>query len=122
MRPLFAALLFLATSVVFAQTFTREDLTEDPLVALCTAKGDVTAFVYENRDKLTIEQQFKLLRKDWDETWSDQFAWATFVDMNRIINDAYRMSGGKYRRKCCTSIAIEIQVQDELSHCFRYHY
>ena len=75
----------------------------DPEVAKrCSAKGDVTAFVYQNRDSYTLEQMLEVFEESWNDSWSD-LGRPTYVDSQRIIRDAYRKDyQDKYVRECCT--------------------
>lgn len=89
----------------------------------CQAKGDVTLFVYERRDEFTEEQAFEFLEKAWNATWSDvpSIQTATYVDMQRIIRDAYRTNGrGEFRQECCTEEIAEKQTMKVLKQCLLF--
>lgn len=92
----------------------------EPIKQRCLAKGEVTLFVYKHRDLLTIEQTLNVMVEDWEGAWSKNpnIPWATRVDMERIIRDAYRTdSNDEYIRECCTEEIAEQQAVTEMRQC-----
>lgn len=92
----------------------------------CLAKGEVTLFAYSNRDKLTLSETLEVFEREWNDVWSQNpnISWATHVDMERIIRDAYRTdSTGSYKRECCTEEVIDAQALHEMQQCvYRLHF
>ena len=62
-----------------------------------------------------------ILKDNWEETWSKSpnIKEHTYVDMQRIVRDAYRTNrDGTYRRGCCTDeIEAEAAIR-ELEVCY----
>jgi len=106
------------STAVFAQQVVSEEAELSPLERICLAKGNVTAFTYEHRDELSKEETFDILKREWKESWSDHVPYSSYVDMQRIINDAYRMNAqGKFRRPCCTEQEVTEQTKREIFAC-----
>jgi len=84
---------------------------------ICAFKADVTAFTYQHRDDINKSETLQILERDWNELKMDSWPYAAYVDSQRIINDAYRKQGNKYRRPCCTKEIIESQAKDEIGNC-----
>ncbi len=89
MKPfqLFVALiLFVTTAVALASEV------EITISETCKAKGDVRLFMHGHLDKITQEQALQLLERDWEQDWKhiEGIRWASYVDMQRIVRDAYR--------------------------------
>lgn len=73
------------------------------VVEACDAKADVTAFTYGERDTYTQEEMMTILANNWRDNWA-HLKHATYVDMQRIVRDAYRTDKkGKYNRPCCNT-------------------
>ena len=91
---------------------------------LCHAKALVAQYAYTYRDKQPVDAALKMIEDEWalhredGGRWID-FDYATYVDMQRIIRDAYRKSGGKFRRECCTKEAIIEQMRKAYWSCKR---
>ena len=87
----------------------------------CAAKGDVTVFTYRHRDFISEERMLEILQQNWDDTWSKSpnIKEHTYVDMQRIVRDAYRTKrDGSYRRECCTDEAEAEYAIRELEACY----
>ena len=87
----------------------------------CMAKGDVTMFTYRHRDHVTEQRMLEILDFNWSETWNKNpnIRHITYVDMQRIIRDAYRTDrNGKYKRDCCTDAVEEERTNHELYVCY----
>lgn len=84
---LFVCWLF--SSITIAQKQIEINITPQ-LNDLCLAKLDVVSFAYSYRDKgLSLEDAKRVLDRDWNQHWS-HLKHATYVDMNRIIQDGWR--------------------------------
>ena len=62
------------------------------LVDTCVAKIEVTSFTYEHINTVSEKDTLAVLAKDWSTDWSKNptIKHATYVDMQRIVRDAYR--------------------------------
>ena len=115
------AFFILATLPIVNQSAAADEI-EIPqaLEDTCRAKGDVTAFVYEHRDRMSEEAALDLLESEWENEWSQNpnIKWATYLDMQRILRDAYRTnSNDQYKRECCTDEIIERETVGEMIAC-----
>ena len=91
----------------------------------CVAKGDVTMFTYRHRDSIPLEKMLDIMQEDWDEVWSKEEAikHATYVDMQRIIHDAYRTNNrGEFIRECCTEEIEQQRTGQEIILCINQGY
>jgi len=89
----------------------------------CQVKAEVTSFVYKHRHEFTEEQILSDLHDDWDNVYSKKsyLPWHSFVDMQRIIRDAYRKdANGEYIRDCCTEEVINEKANLEYQLCLHY--
>ncbi len=97
---LFEVLLVMA--ILVTPSSAREYTAEETL--LCNAKQTVVQYAYTYRHVVTKEHAFKALDKTWEERWTS-LHYATYVDMKRIIEGAYRRQKGGfqggYRRQAC---------------------
>lgn len=123
--PLLA--LMLISMAAFAYEVDEEGhvLVSEQEKAICVAKGDVTMFVYQHRDEVSRSDAFEILDRDWNEAWKsiEGMSHATYVDMQRIINDAYRTErDGSYRRDCCSEEIAEEETIKEILACIRDGY
>lgn len=125
-------ILFFLTTFVYANDFIREiDSLEElesegyviiestpasiGLIESCQAKGDVALFVYEHRGLITEEQALAIMNENWRDTWSKlPIKHATYVELQRIIRDAYRTTpDGKWQR----TESAAFYTQDEIHSC-----
>lgn len=83
---------------------------------LCNAKMGVAEFTYTHRNQMTKDQMVQVLEKSWGGDWAHKHH-ASYVDMHRIIEDAYRKLGAEYRRQCCTEKVIKAEVLREARAC-----
>ncbi len=99
---LFEVLLVMA--ILVTPSSAREYTPQETL--LCNAKGTVVQYAYTNRHVVTKEQAFKALDVTWEERWTS-LHYATYIDMKRIIEGAYRRQKGGfqggYRRQACNA-------------------
>lgn len=112
---------FVCANVSVAQV----KLVSQSLINICNAKGDVTAYAYAHRPKMNEEQMLKVLEESWFGTWIklDQVKHSTYIDMQRIIRDAYRTNNkGEFRNECCTMEVTVEQVRREMEECFWYEF
>ena len=117
---LISTILFLGASYAGPIGPNGERLIPTDLKETCTAKADAAMFTYRYRDTFSQEIMFKYMERDWRETWSKipNIKYATYVDMQRIIRDAYRTdSSGKFIRSCCTNDIEEEQGIKEYASC-----
>ena len=86
----------------------REFTAEDRL--LCDAKMTVAEYAYRHRNFMPKKDMFQVLDQTWDERWTS-LDYASYVDMKRIIEDAYRRQKGGvqggYRRPACEKGKVE---------------
>jgi hypothetical protein len=121
-RWMISSLLLLVTTIVNGYPVDSEGkaIIPEPIKQRCIAKGEVALFVYKHRDMLTLEQVLETLEEDWESAWSKNpnIPWATRVDMERIVRDAYRTdSNNEYIRECCTEEVAEQQSVTEMREC-----
>ncbi len=99
---LFEVLLVMA--ILVTPSSAREYTPTETL--LCNAKGTVVQYAYTNRHVMPKSHVFKALDVTWDERWTS-LDYATYVDMRRIIEGAYRRQKGGvqggYRRLACNA-------------------
>lgn len=95
--PVLKAVL-LAALIISTPSSAREFTDEDRL--LCDAKMTVAEYAYRNRNLMPKDHVFKALDQTWKERWSS-LSNATYVDLRRIVNEAYRMNSGKHRHDAC---------------------
>lgn len=91
----------------------------------CTAKGNVTMFVYRHRNDLSQREMFGKFNESWNDTWSKipSIQTATYVDMQRIIRDAYRKDrDGNYHHECCTDEIEEERTVQVMKECLIWGY
>lgn len=91
----------------------------------CGAKGDLTMFVYRHRDMMSQDDMMLIFQNDWDVDWSKKksITHTSYVDMQRIIRDAYRTDrSGEYIRGCCTKEIEESRTVNELTACLNQGY
>ena len=94
-----------------------------PLQDRCSAKADVTAFTYIHRHQLQENQMLMFLERDWRKIWSQNsnFTHATYLDMQRIVRDAYRKDKkGKYQVECCDNEEEIDYARNELLRCLTF--
>ena len=88
---------------------------------LCTIKINLVRYAMANRDKREEEEILKFAEGQWtyyNKKYPDEFSGATYVDMQRIVRDAYRINSGKYRRPN-TQEALSKFVVDEMEYCIQ---
>lgn len=86
----------------------------------CKARNDTAIFVYDHREQVTQDEALEIVEKNWTATWSKTpgLQWSDYVDMQRIVRDAYRTdSRGEYVRECCNDELILVQVWKETFSC-----
>jgi len=91
----------------------------------CFAKGDVAVFAYRYRDKMTEDRMLEYLDYNWSNTWSkvEGMHYSTYVDMQRIIRDAYRKNRkGEYKKDCCTEDIEAVEAIDVMNECLSSNY
>jgi len=104
------AICLAASLPLHSETISQE--TKD----LCNAKMGVAEFVYTHRDQMTKDQMMQVLENTWGGDWARE-RYASYVDMQRIIEDAYRKLGTEYRRECCTNPIIQTEMLREGRAC-----
>lgn len=83
------ASLLLITSTVFA--YPTDENGNIIIPPACFAKGDAVLFTQQYRDKIPLEKALQVLERDWKESYSLKgIKRATYIDMQRIVRDAYR--------------------------------
>ncbi len=102
----------------------KEILVTPELRSLCEAKGDVATFAYRFRNDFSKDQMLAKLDSEWDRVWSKrEYSRATYVDMQRIVRDAYRENKiGGYKRECCTEDAEADQAIKEIYACLELQF
>lgn len=91
-------LALVAMITIVTPSSAREFTQEDRL--LCNAKMTVAEYAYRNRNHMTKNDMFKSLDFTWKERWTS-LDHATYIDLRRIINQAYRVNSGKHRHEAC---------------------
>lgn len=89
-----------------------------PLEQRCIAKWNIASYVLHNRDKYTEEEMLELLAQDWEDYKQiPHFKYHAYVDMQRLIRDAYRRSGKEYKVSNATKEDIKAFVDYEVQTC-----
>ena len=86
---------------------------------LCTVKINLVRYAMANRDVRTEEDMLKVADGQWtyyNKKYPEEFSGATYVDMQRIVRDAYRINSGRYRRPN-TQETLDKFVVDEMEYC-----
>ncbi len=112
LRAIFVATLLAFLTAVGAQERSRKQ-------TLCEHKGLIAAYSLEKRDEYTEAEMLEILRKDWEDSLSELFSFASYVDMQRIVRDHYRMFGTNYR-VANDDEAIKGRILYEASECWKY--
>lgn len=113
MRLIIVVVLYLLSfTAVFGQDLPT-------LKDLCQFKMDVTTTVYARRDQYSQEQMLKNLEYQWNHNRGESWPYASYVDSQRIIRDAYRKQGSEYIRDCCTDDITYQETLDEGLSCLR---
>lgn len=110
MRFSLMVLIFSLSYAVLAETVKDE-------YTVCDFKGDVAASVYLNRNDYPLQEFLRTVKEDWKEHSKDDWHYASYVDSERIIRDAFRKSSGKYRRDCCTPEISAARGAKAISDC-----
>lgn len=87
---------------------------------LCEPKGEVAVFAYRYRNKMSQATMLVKLENDWNKTWSSipLMPRSAYVDMQRIIRDAYRTDrDGEYIKECCTKDIEAAAAVNEITQC-----
>jgi len=87
---------------------------------ICSAYSNITEYTYTNRDEFSEGEMLVFLEMNWLEGYSRDklFKHYDYVDMQRIVRDAYRTQrNGTYRRECCKEPIVLAQVNKTLETC-----
>jgi hypothetical protein len=122
-----ASLIFIISSVAVADgplTYPTDkegnSILPKHVTERCIAKGELTYYAYSVRNEQTEEYVLDVLEQEWNSRWYaiPEITWATHVDMQRIIRDAYRKdSSGNYIKDCCGDQAVEDATALEMQLC-----
>lgn len=124
---IFASMFALGVYMVFnpAYAYYPTDPDGNPMVPVnlapeCKARNDITIFAYDHRDQVTQDEALEIVKDNWNKTWSsvEGLEWHDYVDMQRIVRDAFRTnSNGDYIRECCDDEIILARVWKETFQC-----
>lgn len=119
-----AAEVALVMTVLVIPASAQEYTSEQSL--LCDAKMTVAEYAYRNRNVKPKRHMFEALDFTWKERWTS-LHYASYVDMRRIINEAYRINSGKHRHDACEKgqesiceALIKAHMQEECRESLHY--
>ena len=93
----------------------------DKVNPTCTVKLNTINITMKHRDAYSEEEALESAAKRWEffnKKQPENFSYATYVDMQRLVRDVYRKNSGKYRRPN-TQEYLDEYLMDEFEYCIR---